>query len=71
MLCLLLAATAGCDRVTKHLAVTSLAGGPGQSRLGDTVRLNYHEDTHLGRNLQSTRPFTVTNIRTSTGWQFT
>ncbi len=45
LLCLLLAATAGCDRVTKHLAVTTLAGMPGQSYLGDTVRLDYHENT--------------------------
>ena len=45
MLCLLLAATAGCDRVTKHLAVTTLAGMPEQSYLGDTVRLDYHENT--------------------------
>jgi signal peptidase II len=44
LLCLLLAATAGCDRVTKHLAVTALAGTPGQSYLGDTVRLLYHEN---------------------------
>jgi signal peptidase II len=45
LLCLLLAATAGCDRVTKHLAVTTLAGMPGQSYLGDTVRLDYHENS--------------------------
>lgn len=44
LLCLLLAATAGCDRVTKHLAVTNLSGSPGQSYLGDTVRLDYHEN---------------------------
>ena len=44
MLCLLLAATAGCDRVTKHLAVTALAGHSERSYLGDTVRLDYHEN---------------------------
>lgn len=44
MLCLLLAATAGCDRVTKHLAVTTLAGTSGYSYLGDTIRLDYHEN---------------------------
>jgi len=44
LLCLLLAGTAGCDRVTKHLAVTTLAGMPEQSYLGDTVRLEYHEN---------------------------
>src|SRR5688572_2539471 len=45
LLCLLLAATAGCDRVTKHLAVTNLAGMPERSYLGDTIRLDYHENT--------------------------
>ena len=44
LLCLLLAGTAGCDRVTKHLAVTTLAGAPDQSFLADTVRLQYHEN---------------------------
>src|SRR5262245_23148473 len=44
LLCLLLTATAGCDRVTKHLAVTTLAGMPSQSYLGDTVRLDYQEN---------------------------
>ena len=45
LLCLLLAATAGCDRVTKHYALTNLAGTPGQSYLGDTIRLDYYENT--------------------------
>jgi len=44
LLCLLLAAAAGCDRVTKHFAMTTLAGNPGQSFLADTVRLKYHEN---------------------------
>jgi signal peptidase II len=44
LLCLLLAATAGCDRVTKHLALTTLAGMPEQSYLGGTVKLDYHEN---------------------------
>ena len=44
LLCCLLAATAGCDRVTKHLAVTVLSGQPDQSYLADTVRLQYHEN---------------------------
>jgi signal peptidase II len=42
--CLLLAGTAGCDRVTKHFAVTALAGAPHQSYLADTIRLQYHEN---------------------------
>lgn len=44
LLCLLLMATAGCDQVTKHYAMTTLAGEPTQSYLGDTVRLDYHEN---------------------------
>ena len=44
LLCLLLTATAGCDRVTKHLALATLAGHPEQSFLGDTIRLEYHEN---------------------------
>jgi signal peptidase II len=44
LLCLLLAGTAGCDRVTKHFAVTALAGEPHQSFFADTVRLQYHEN---------------------------
>jgi signal peptidase II len=44
LLCCLLAATAGCDRVTKHFALTTLAGYPDHSYLADTVRLQYHEN---------------------------
>ena len=44
LLCLLVAGTAGCDRITKHLALTTLAGMPEQSYLGDTIRLDYHEN---------------------------
>ena len=44
LLCLLLAGTAGCDRVTKHFAVTALAGEPHRSFLADFVRLQYHEN---------------------------
>jgi len=38
-------ATIGCDRVTKHAAVTMLAGGPDHSYLADTVRLVYVENS--------------------------
>lgn len=37
--------TIGCDRVTKHVATTALAGTAGQSFLGDLVRLQYAENT--------------------------
>ena len=40
----LIAATFGCDRVTKRLAMTSLPGAPDRSFLGDTVRLQYAEN---------------------------
>lgn len=38
-------ATVGCDRVTKHIAVTTLAGRPGWSFLSDSVRFMYAENT--------------------------
>jgi signal peptidase II len=44
VLCLLLVATAGCDQVTKRYAITELSGAPDQSFLGDTFRLQYHEN---------------------------
>ena len=44
LICLLLVATTGCDRVTKHYAAAALAGKSTQSFLGDTVRLDYHEN---------------------------
>jgi signal peptidase II len=39
-----IAATIGCDRVTKHLAATTLAGASSQSFLADTFRLEYAEN---------------------------
>jgi signal peptidase II len=51
----LLGTTVGCDRVTKHLATTELAGAHAQSFFYDTVRLQYAENTgaflSLGANL--------------------
>lgn len=47
--------TIGCDRVTKHMAMTALAGEPTHSYLADTVRLGYVENVggflSLGANL--------------------
>lgn len=37
--------TVGCDRVTKHVATSTLAGRPARSLLADTVRLAYVENT--------------------------
>lgn len=36
--------TIGCDRVTKHVAATTLAGSPPRSYLADMVRLGYVEN---------------------------
>ncbi|HET9370800.1 MAG TPA: signal peptidase II [Vicinamibacterales bacterium] len=44
LLCVLVAATIGCDRVSKQLAVTNLAGAAPRSMLGGTVRLEYTEN---------------------------
>jgi signal peptidase II len=41
---LLVSATIGCDRMTKQMAETTLAGRPGQSFLAGTVRLEYAEN---------------------------
>ena len=43
-LLVLVLATVGCDRITKHLAVETLADLPRQSFLADTVRLEYVEN---------------------------
>jgi signal peptidase II len=51
--------TIGCDRVTKHLAVRSLAGQPEQSWLADTVRLQYAENTGGFLSLGADLPPTV------------
>jgi signal peptidase II len=51
----LIAATIGCDRVTKRMAMTSLPGASDRSFLGDTVRLQYAENSggflSIGSNL--------------------
>jgi signal peptidase II len=41
----LIVVTISCDRVTKHLATANLANAPRQSFLGDTLRLDYTENT--------------------------
>ena len=55
MLLAIAVATIGCDRVTKHIAVASLAGMPGRSFFADTMRLQYAENSggflSLGANL--------------------
>lgn len=41
---LLILSTVGCDRLTKHLASSRLAGTAGRSYLASTVRLEYAEN---------------------------
>jgi signal peptidase II len=41
----LVVATVGCDHITKRMAMTSLPGASDRSFLGDTVRLQYAENT--------------------------
>jgi signal peptidase II len=45
VLILVVLATIGCDRMTKHAAMTMLSGEAGHSYLGDTVRLEYVENS--------------------------
>jgi signal peptidase II len=52
----LLLSTVGCDRVTKHIAATTLAGSPGRSYLGGIFRLEYAENSGAFLSLGSTLP---------------
>jgi signal peptidase II len=52
----LIVTTIGCDRVTKHLAVTRLADAEPQSFLADSFRLEYAENTGAFLSLGSTLP---------------
>jgi signal peptidase II len=45
VLLLLALTTVGCDRATKHIAATTLAGHPGQSYWGNLLWLGYTENT--------------------------
>jgi signal peptidase II len=45
LLLVAIGATIGCDRVTKHVAATTLAEAPSRSFLADTFRLEYVENT--------------------------
>ena len=38
-------ATISCDRITKHVATSTLAGAPSRSFLADTIRFEYAENT--------------------------
>jgi signal peptidase II len=45
VLAIAIVTTIGCDRVTKHMAVTTLAGTLGRTFAGDTIRFEYVENT--------------------------
>jgi signal peptidase II len=45
VLLIAIGATIGCDRVTKHVAATTLSDAPGRSFFADTFRLEYAENT--------------------------
>ena len=51
VLLIAIGATIGCDRVTKHVAATTLSGTPSRSFLADTVRLEVRRE--CGRFLES------------------
>jgi signal peptidase II len=62
-------ATIGCDRVTKHVASVALAGEPMRSFLADTVRLVYSENIggflSLGANLPPAARTAVFTVATA------
>ena len=62
LLFIAIAATIGCDRLTKHAAATTLADSPARSFLADTIRLEYAENTgaFLGLGADWPRPVRMT-----------
>src|SRR4051794_25011669 len=59
VLLIAISATIGCDRVTKHVASTTLSGTPSRSFLADTVRLEYAENTGAFMSLGAGWPLPV------------
>jgi signal peptidase II len=62
VLLVLALATVGCDRVTKRLAVSTLASHPGHSYWGDLFRLGYTENTGAFLSLGAGLPETLRNV---------
>ena len=54
--------TIGCDRISKHVATTTLAGMPSRSYLADTVRLEYAENSGGFLSLGATWPTAARTI---------
>jgi signal peptidase II len=67
LLLIAIGATIGCDRVTKHMAATTLSGEPRQSFLGDTFRLEYAENTGAFLSLGADWPPRIRNAVFGTG----
>lgn len=69
LLLLVITTTVGCDRVTKHLATTFLAGKPDRSFLANTVRLEYAENNggflSIGSSLNDPLRFAIFTIATA------
>jgi signal peptidase II len=59
VLLIAIGATIGCDRVTKHIAATTLSEAPSRSFLADTFRLEYVENTGAFLGLGSDWPLPV------------
>ena len=59
VLLIAIGATIGCDRVTKHVAATTLSEAPSRSFLADTFRLEYVENTGAFLGLGADWPLTV------------
>ena len=66
------ATTISCDQVSKHVASTHLMDGPGQSYLGDSLRLEYSENNGaflgLGAGLPRWARTTLFSIGTGALW---
>lgn len=60
-------ATVGCDQVTKHVAVTTLAGEPRHSYFGDTFRLELIENPGAFLGLGAELPASVRSLLFSAG----
>ena len=59
VLLIAIGATIGCDRVTKHVAATTLSEAPSRSFLADTFRLEYVENTGAFLGLGADWPLAV------------
>jgi len=59
VLLIAVASTIACDRATKHIAATMLAGTANRSFLADTIRLEYAENAGAFLSLGADWPFWV------------